>query len=89
MQELPDGSRMLVKPDITKVDLPRLKQDSIKYSSAGVFPSPVNMWWQCFLDEFEVKYAHLPDNPPAWYLDHLKMIRATSQTIVNSASTVP
>ena len=69
--------------------MPRLKQDSMKYNSAGVFPAEVNTWWQCFLDKFEENYGSLPDNPPAWYLDQLKMIRASSQRVTNAAPTVP
>ena len=69
--------------------MPRLKQDSVRYNSAGVFSTGANTWWQCFLDTFEDDYASIPDSPPAWYLDQLKMIRASSQRVADPVPTIP
>ena len=73
------GIPNLVKPELTKIDLSRLKQDYIKYNSAGVLTPDANTWWQNFLDDFEENYASIPVTNPVWYLDRLKVIRETTQ----------
>ena len=39
----------LVDPDLTKVDLPHLQRDIVKYTAAGALPPEADDWWQSCL----------------------------------------
>lgn len=78
----------MVTPDLSKVDLPRLQHDAVKYNEAGVYSPSANMWWQEFLRDFQEKYGSTPSVTPAWYLDELKSIRQFSSPPCNPAPNI-
>lgn len=78
----------MVVPDLSKVDLPHLQRDAVKYNEAGVFSPAANILWQEFLSDFQEKYGSIPEVTPAWYLDDLKRIRQSSGPPVKPAAKV-
>ena len=83
------GSPNLVEPDLTKVDLPHLQRDIVKYTEAGVLPPEAEAWWQQFLDDFVESYGSSPETLPAWYLDDLGTIRQSCTPPVTPAPSIP
>lgn len=77
------GIPNLVKPELTKIDLSRLKQD---FTTVLLCSPDTNTWWQSFLDDFEENYTSLSDTHPVWYLDRLKVM---TQVHHNPATNVP
>ena len=88
LQQLPDGSPTLVTPDLCKIDLPHLMRDIIKYNAAGIFSPATYSWWEDFLQNFEDRYASIPNIIPPWYLSELLKIRHPSDLPLIDASAV-
>ena len=87
LQSLPKESPPLVEPKSDKVDLPRLKVDSLKYSAAGMFSNneAAAQWWSNLTQSFELIYRSLPCSHPQWLMDLLTPAEQTGiqEVIIN------
>ncbi len=79
----------MVTPDLTKVDLPHLQRDAVKYNDAGVLSSEANVWWQHFIGNFESSYGSTPEDTPMWHLEELVRIRQKSEPPPQHITSVP
>ena len=80
---LPEGSPILVEPNLEKIDLCRLRADVPKYVAYGTFSNSDAVNWLDLLNNFEVNYASIPKDTPPSLLDILPV------TIPHPQSSLP